>query len=118
MIAPGALPGWRYAPVTGAKVLRNLLRARVLASREAGVAETTDQLAATGAREGLDLAGYRLGAAMVSQLAEHREFGAIAQMEILQSDLGGAGLWLKAEPGESAEQADALAGAILAGLGR
>jgi hypothetical protein len=33
---------------------------------------------------------------------------------IAQADVGGAGLWLRAEPAHSAEQADALAATVAA----
>ena len=45
IIAPSSLPGWRYAPVGGASILRTLLRARIIAQREAGREETLAQLA-------------------------------------------------------------------------
>jgi hypothetical protein len=110
-IAPD-LPGWRYGPLAPASQLRSLLRARVLSSREAGREEDRDALLAEGRRSGLDLAGYRLGAAMIAGLAE-AELPQGPQRDIAQGDLGGAGLWLRAEPDHDPRQADALA-AILA----
>jgi hypothetical protein len=109
------LPGWRYAPVKSASILRHLIRARILASREAGIDETQDTLLAAGAMHGLELAGFRLGAAFIrdfpSLTPEHEA------AEIAQDTIGGSGLWLRAEPGEDRAQADALAAVLTAGLG-
>jgi hypothetical protein len=112
-IAPDSLPGWRYAPLAGASQLRALLRARVLASREAGRDEDRDRLLGISRSEGLEVAGYRLGAAMVDGLAEAELPAPGKQRDIAQSDIGGAGLWLRAEPDHAPKQADALA-AVLA----
>jgi hypothetical protein len=113
MIAPDSLPGWRYAPVAGSSQLRALLRARVLASREAGRDEDRDRLLEMGRKDGLELAGYRLGALMIEALADAELPGAVKQRDIAQGDIGGPGLWLRAEPDYDPKQADALA-AILA----
>jgi hypothetical protein len=113
MIAPDSLPGWRYAPVAGSSQLRALLRARVLASREAGRDEDRDRLLEVGRKGGLELAGYRLGAAMIEGLADAELPAAARQRDIAQGDIGGAGLWLRAEPDYDPKQADALA-AVLA----
>ena len=109
MITPDALPGWRYAPAVGSSQLRALLRARVLSSREAGREEDRDTLLAQGRQSGLELAGYRLGAAMITALAEAELPASVSQRDIGQGDLGGAGLWLRAEPDYDPKQADALA---------
>jgi len=109
MIAPDALPGWRYAPAAGSSQLRALLRARVLSSREAGREEDRDTLLAQGRQSGLELAGYRLGAAMITALAEAGLPASVSHRDIGQGDLGGAGLWLRAEPDYDPKQADALA---------
>lgn len=108
-----ALPGWRYAPVKGATLLRQMLRARIVVAKEAGLAETQEGLLAVGAREGLDLVGYRLSPDLLAQLqaAEPAEANDIAQ-----DLLGGAGLWLRAEPGEDRAQADALAAVLAVGM--
>lgn len=111
-IAPDSLPGWRYAPLAGASQLRALLRARVLASREAGRDEDRDRLLGIGRSEGLELAGYRLGAAMVDGLADAELPTPGKQRDIAQSDIGGPGLWLRAEPDHAPKQADALAAMV------
>lgn len=113
LFAPTALPGWRYAAVPGKSLLRAMLRARVLASKEAGIEENRDQLLELGRSEGLDLAGYRIGPAMLSAL----ENAEPAQLEdISQGEVGGAGLWLRAEPDHSPEQADTLAAILVQAL--
>jgi len=111
MIVPDALPGWRYAPQAGSAQLRSLLRARILSSREAGREEDREALLAEGRQHGLELAGYRLGPAMVAGL-EQAEFAPGRQRDIAQGDLGGPGLWLRAEPDHDPRQADALAAIV------
>lgn len=117
LYAPSTLPGWHYASVKGALLLRQMMRARILAAREAGLEETQDELAAVGAIEGLDLSGHRLGPALLEDLqtAEAPTEDHIAR--IAQDAIGGAGLWLRAEPGEAPEQADALAALIAKDVG-
>ena len=118
LVFPTMLPGWVLEPVKGASILRQLLRARVLGAREAGLAEDSGQLLELGRNHGLDLAGYRLGAALVAGLdaAVPQDEG---QRVIRQSDLGGGlagggALWLRSEPGEDPAQSAALA-RIIAG---
>lgn len=112
LLAPNGLPGWRYAPIDGPGALRALLRARTVASREAGTAETIDSLAELGRAEGIELAGYRLGPAMFRGLdaAELPDAGMLREID--QGTVGGGGLWLRAEPGFDEAQADALAAIV------
>ena len=113
LVQPG-LPGWKYGPVKGANLLRQMLRARMVVSREAGLAETQEALLEAGAREGLELVGYRLGPGLLAELQAATP--AEAPREILQDMIGGSGLWLRAEPGEDRAQADALAAIIAIGI--
>lgn len=116
LLWPEGLPGWHYGPVKGASLLRTLLRARVIAGREAGREETADALLAEAHERGIELTGYPLSAAMV------RELSALAptpraHVQVVDQDLlGGSPLWLRAEPGEDASQADALAAVIAMSL--
>ena len=103
------LPTWRYAPATGASILRAMLRARVLASKEAGLEESREALLEQGREAGLELAGYRLGPQMIRELEAAEPSGGAALANIAQTDLGGAGLWLRAEPDHDPAQAEALA---------
>jgi hypothetical protein len=110
-----ALPGWAYAPVPRTSVLRALLRARVMASREAGRTETTEALLETGRTRGLSLVGYRIGPRLVSELADPPGTPS-PLVEISQDTLGAGGLWLRAEPDHDASQAQALATLIAQAL--
>jgi hypothetical protein len=116
LVQPTDLPGWRYGPIKGANLLRQMLRARIMSSREAGLAETQDDLLELGSREGLDLVGYRLGAELLNELQAAVPASAPYLAEILQDMLGGGGLWLRAEPGEDRAQADALAAIVAIGI--
>jgi hypothetical protein len=112
MIAPPSLPGWRYAPLAGSSQLRALLRARVLASREAGRDEDRETLLAEGRERGLELGGYPLGGAMIADLADGELPPTPSQRDIAQGDVGGGALWLRAEPDHDPKQADALAAIV------
>lgn len=116
LIAPGQLPGWLYSPVKGASLLKTMLRARIIASRETGREEYIDTLLSQGQELGIELAGYSLSGEMLRQLQalvppERPGLGTIEQ-----DMLGGGGLWLRAEPGEDRAQADALAAVVAVGL--
>ena len=111
LIAPPALPGWRLSPATGARLLRQLLRAEVVAAREAGRNESVDALLARGKDQGIAIGGHGFSADMVAELlAAVPEPG--PQAEIAQDMLGGGPLWLRAEPGFDGGQADALAAIV------
>ena len=115
LVAPDELPGWHYAPVKGANILRQQIRGRIVASREAGATETQEHLMATALAAGIELAGHRLSAEFVGQL---QELIPAARLEvILQETIGGGGLWLRAEPDEDRAQADALAAIVAIGIG-
>ena len=68
LMVPPALPGFLYAPSKGRQILRALLRARTIAAREAGREEKVETLLETGRSEGLELAGWHLSPAMISEL--------------------------------------------------
>ena len=116
LLAPDDLPGWRLEPTNGAQALRPMLRARTVAAREEGRAETMDGLLAEGRERGIELAGYRFGAAMVRDLEAAQRADAPAQTVLALDDLGGAALWLRSEPGEDAGLSTALAARIVADL--
>ncbi|MFO6447458.1 hypothetical protein ACLBKU_09975 [Erythrobacter sp. NE805] len=116
LLAPEGLPGWHYAAQGGPALLRAMLRARTIAAREAGKAETSEALATLGRNEGLVLAGWHLGAAMVAALETAEPVLAPGQSAIPQSALRAPGLWLRAEPGEDPAQADRLAALIAENL--
>ncbi len=114
LLAPADLPGWTYSPVGGAKLLRGMLRARTIASREAGKAERAEDLQAVARDSGIELSGWAVGAEMFRALEDAEPGNALA--EIGQDLVGGTGLWRRAEPDEDPEQADALAALIAIGL--
>ncbi len=116
LIAPHGLAGWHYAPQSGPKLLRGMIRARTIAAREAGRAETAEALMAQGRAEGLTLGGWAIGPAMFAALEEAEPALGPGQSEIAQSTVGGPGLWLRAEPGEDGGQADRLVARIAQSL--
>lgn len=116
LIAPPQLPGWRYASLSGEKLLRGLLRARALAARETGRAERTEDLRALGRLSGLELGGWQIGRAMFLALESAGPPEGLA--EVAQDLIGGTGLWRRAEPDEDPEQADALAAVVAVGIAR
>ena len=116
LVAPDKLPGWRFEPIGGAQVLRPMLRARTVAAREEGRGETMDGLLEQARDAGVELAGYRLGAALVRDLEAAGIPDAPHQAVLTLADLGGAALWLRSEPGEDAGLSAALAGRIVADL--
>ena len=113
LVLPTHLPGWGLEPVKGTTILRQLLRARVLAAKEAGREENSAHLLEQGRNHGLELAGYHVGAALVAGLdaAVPEDEG---QRVIRQSELGTGALWLRSEPGEDPVQSAALARIIAA----
>lgn len=108
LVFPNVLPGWVLEPAKGASILRQMLRARVIAAREAGRHEESADLLERGRTEGLELAGWRCGASLIAGL-EHALPEIEGQRLIAQSELGGGGLWLRAEPAAAPAQSAALA---------
>ncbi|MEM1050727.1 MAG: hypothetical protein AAGI28_01395 [Pseudomonadota bacterium] len=117
LLSPKDLPAWYYAPQSGAKLLRGMLRARMIASRELGLEETSEQLLKVGREAGLMLAGWPIGATMLRELEHAKPFKIDQQKTISQKDIGGAGLWLRAEPGEDDAGSESLATIISGGIG-
>ena len=115
-LAPLDLPGWLYAPAKPAKLLRSLLKAHLIAAREAGEPIDFDTLEARVGEDGLALGGIHLSAKLIRQL-QAEDYQPSDNHVILPTELiGGSPLWLRAENDEDPEQADALANAILVGL--
>ena len=116
LVLPGKLGGWHYAPVKGASLLKTMLRARIIASREAGREETFDSLMDQGLAMGLELAGYSLSGEMLRQMGELVPGKQPGIASIEHELLGGGPLWLRAEPSEDRAQADALAAIVAIGV--
>lgn len=114
LFTPAELPAWHYAPVKAASILRQMLRARVLSSREAGREETRETLAEQARTSGINLAGYELGPDFYSHFEPLVPDSGAALIE--QGKVGGSGLWLRAEPDEDAAQADTLAAILVEGI--
>ncbi|WP_284125645.1 hypothetical protein [Parerythrobacter aestuarii] len=112
LLVPIGLPGWDYAATSGRQVLRGMVRARMIAAKEAGRDETSDALMELARREGVELAGWHLGAPMVRQLEEAEPGESPIRTRIDQATVGGKPLWLRAEPDDDPEQADAVAAII------
>jgi pimeloyl-ACP methyl ester carboxylesterase len=115
LLLPEGLPGWRYAPQNGANALRQMMRARIMSSREAGIAESQEGLLAVALEGGIELVGYRLGAEFIRQYQSLTPMSSAVVSDIDQ-DMVGGGLWLRAEPGEDRAQADALAAILAIGI--
>lgn len=115
LVMPQTLPGIVYEPAKGPSILRQLLRARTIAARDAGCNEDPVTLLDQGRTDGLELAGYRFGASLIAGL-EYALPEIESQRIILQGELGGAGLWLRAEPAAAPQQSDHLARLIAAEL--
>ena len=116
LLAPPHTPAFLYAPAQGKPLLRAMLRARTIAAREAGSEEKAETLLVQGREEGLELAGWQLGAAMIRELeAAEPTIGPDTRI-IEQVELGGSPLWLRAEPDNDPQQAEALARIVAAGM--
>lgn len=116
LLVPFGLPGWLLAPANGASQLRQMLRARIIAAREAGRDERQEDLLAAGQAEGLELSGYSLSPAFLREFPSLVPPVAPDLAEIGQDMLGGSALWLRAEPGFERAQADALAAILAIGI--
>ena len=116
LLAPAGLPGWRYAAQGGKQLMRSMLRARAIAAREAGREETLADLEKAGRSEGIELAGWSLSSKMFAALSDAEKPASKTLADIPSNAVPGARLWLRAEPDEDPEQADALAALIAIGL--
>ena len=117
LIAPVGRPGWTYAPVKAPSILRALIRARVVAAREAGRNETSDALMDQARELGIELAGWQLGASLIQELEADNSPGSSSLDPITAEMVGGSPLWLRAEPGFDEGQAEALAAHVIAHIG-
>jgi hypothetical protein len=109
LIDDGAtLPHWRLAPVKGSSLLKTMLRARIVADKEAGVVTTAEQLLAT---VPVELSGNIFGADMLASL-EAAEPSADEAHDVALADINGTPLWLRAEPGEDTAMSAAIAESV------
>lgn len=109
---------WRLAPAGGPPLLRTLMRARVTADREAGLTSSLESLQEQAQTAPLLLAGNRLSPAMIAQLgaAEVQSVDPLRSVTLGngRDAIAGTPLWLRAEPGEDAAMAEAIAADIAA----
>lgn len=107
---------WRLAPVGGASLLRTLMRARVSADREAGLTSSLESLQEEAKARPLLVAGNRLSPDMIAQLgmAEAQPVEPLRSVGLGTNGIVGTPLWLRAEPGEDAAMAAAIAADISA----
>ena len=107
---------WRMAPVAGASLVKTMIRTRIAGEKEAGRIVTADQIRADAANHPVDLAGNPLSGAMLAQLeaATPAEVTPLRQVAVGvgEGKLPGSALWLRAEPGEDAAMAQAMAADI------
>jgi hypothetical protein len=109
---------WRLVPAGGASLLRTLMRARVAADREAGLTTSLEGLQSDAQTAPLLLAGNLLSPEMIAQLAS-AEAQPVTPLRTATLGSGadaiaGTPLWLRAEPGEDAAMAAAIAADIAA----
>ena len=104
-----------FAPTSGERVVRDLLRARLASDKEAGRATTMAALSGSLAQKTDRLAGFDLSPALSQPLAT-AETPSEAHTVRLASDaadadarINGPALWRRAEPGTDAALATALA---------
>ncbi|MEP3420843.1 MAG: hypothetical protein ABJN35_03855 [Erythrobacter sp.] len=112
LVSPADRPTIQYAPQSGPKLLRGMIRAKIIAERENGRAITSDELLEDGRENGLILGGWSIGAPMVKAIESAELNANAATATIEQKQIGGGGLWLRAEPDEDDAQATALAALI------
>lgn len=116
LVMPGNISGWHYGPVKGVSILRQMMRARIISSRETGREESQERLLEAGLETGLELGGYQLSPGMLRDLQTLVPPASSSIMAVDQEMIGGGPLWLRAEPDEDRAQADALAAVISIGM--
>lgn len=115
-LTPAVTPAWVYAPNSPGQALRTMLRARVIAAREAGIDENSEDLLAEGRQAGLDLGGWHLGPTLIGEL-HHTSIAVDANHTVIEhEEIGGAPLWLRAEPDSDLDQATKIARVLAAGI--
>ena len=112
-----SLPLAGSRPPRGRALLKTLLRTRIAGEREDGRNVSAADLMEQAMIGPIELAGNRLGPAMVAQLGAALPAPLLAR-EVKpgagENAVAGSALWLRAEPGEDAAMADAIAADIAA----
>ncbi|WP_246202809.1 hypothetical protein [Sphingomonas lacunae] len=111
-----ALGYWRMAPAAGSSIVKTMLRTRIAGEKEAGRTVTADEIRASATARPVELAGNWLSAAMLAELeaATPADVAPLRQVAVGAGEgkLPGSALWLRAEPGEDAAMAQAMAADI------
>ena len=105
---------WRLAPVKGASLLKTMLRTRMVADKENGKSSTAESLITEAEATGwVELAGYRLGTAMLLDLdgAVASPVNSLREVQLGEApgQLWGKPIWLRTEPQEDPDMSMALA---------
>ena len=106
---------WRLAPVKGSALLKLMVTARIAADKEAGTAMTRDALMAEAVAHPIQLTGNWVSPRMVQELGEAVPESRVPLREVQlgstdePNEIVGTPLWLRAEPGEDAAMAKAIA---------
>lgn len=108
----GAIGWWRMAPVQGASIVKAMIRTRIAGDKEAGLQSSAEAIRAAAAQGPVELAGNLLSAAMLDALDAANPAPIEPLRQVMPADLNGSALWLRAEPGEDAAMAEAMAADI------
>ncbi len=104
-----ALPRWRYVPMAGERLVTQLLRTQLASDKAAGVRSTRATYEPDGDNSVLNIGGYTLSAGLLRDLAKAEVTEAHERTDIVIEKSIGPALWLRNEPGESAELAKTFA---------
>lgn len=108
-----ASPHWRLSSVGGGSLLKTMLRARIAGDKESGIATSMDSLLDMGRHAPIELAGNRIGPAMLASLqaADVAVLGNVTAAILGEGDdnVRGSALWLRAEPQDDPAMAASLA---------
>lgn len=110
--AKNAIGWWRMVPIAGASIVKTLIRVRIAGEKEAGRTVTAEQLRDAAGQSAVELGGNRLSAAMLTQLDAAIPAPVSPLLTRAAGDVAGSALWLRAEPGEDAGMASAMAADI------
>ena len=115
---PHCVGHWRMAPQSGASIVKMMMRVRIAGEKEAGRSISSDTLRAQALTGPLELAGHSLSGTMLAELEESTPAAVTPLRSMMvgagEGQLPGTALWLRAEPGEDAAMALAMAQDIAA----
>jgi hypothetical protein len=114
--ASNAMGWWRMAPLNGASIIKTMIRTRIAGEKEAGRTVSADDIRGMADHGPVELAGTLLNGAMIAQLESATPAGVQPLRTVTvgtgEGKLPGSALWLRAEPGEDAAMAQAMAADI------